>query len=334
MNFSKLNNLVGWIVFLIATAVYFLTLEPTASWWDCGEYIATAYKLQVGHPPGAPLFQMIGRFFTLFAFGDETRVALMINVMSALSSSLTILFLFWTITMLARKILMAGEAAQNKGNQFAVLGAGLVGALAYTFSDSFWFSAVEGEVYAMSSFFTAVTFWAILKWERVADEPHNYRWLLFIAYLIGLSIGVHMLNLLAIPAIVYVFYFKKYKPNLKGFVIAGLVSLFILAFVMSVIIPLIVQLAGNFELFFVNSIGLPFTSGTIIYFLLLVGLIAYGLYYSRKKGKVVLNTAILAFMFILIGYSSFFMLVIRANANTPIRNLAFDTRAILQCTRS
>ncbi|MDN5349161.1 MAG: hypothetical protein PWQ54_557 [Bacteroidales bacterium] len=318
MNFSKLNNLVGWIVFLIATAVYFLTLEPTASWWDCGEYIATAYKLQVGHPPGAPLFQMIGRFFTLFAFGDETRVALMINVMSALSSSLTILFLFWTITMLARKILMAGEAAQNKGNQFAVLGAGLVGALAYTFSDSFWFSAVEGEVYAMSSFFTAVTFWAILKWERVADEPHNYRWLLFIAYLIGLSIGVHMLNLLAIPAIVYVFYFKKYKPNLKGFVIAGLVSLFILAFVMSVIIPLIVQLAGNFELFFVNSIGLPFTSGTIIYFLLLVGLIAYGLYYSRKKGKVVLNTAILAFMFILIGYSSFFMLVIRANANTPI----------------
>ncbi|HPE42592.1 MAG TPA: DUF2723 domain-containing protein [Bacteroidales bacterium] len=318
MNFSKLNNLVGWIVFLIATVVYFLTLEPTASWWDCGEYIATAYKLQVGHPPGAPLFQMIGRFFTLFAFGDVTRVALMINVMSALSSSFTILFLFWTITMLARKILMFGEAAQNKGNQFAVLGAGVVGALAYTFSDSFWFSAVEGEVYAMSAFFTAVTFWAILKWERVADEPHNYRWLLFIAYLVGLSIGVHMLNLLAIPAIVYVFYFKKYQPSTKGFLVAGLISLFILGFIMSVIIPLIVQLAGNFELFFVNTIGLPFTSGTIIYFILLIGSIAYGLHYSRKKGKVVLNTAILAFMFILIGYSSFFMLVIRANANTPI----------------
>ncbi len=318
MNFSKLNNLVGWIVFFIATVVYFLTLEPTASWWDCGEYIATAYKLQVGHPPGAPLFQMIGRFFTLFAFGDETRVALMMNVMSALSSSFTILFLFWTITMLARKMMMQGDAAQNKGNQFAVLGAGAVGALAYTFSDSFWFSAVEGEVYAMSSFFTAVTFWAILKWERVADEPHNYRWLLFIAYLVGLSIGVHMLNLLAIPAIVYVFYFKKYQPTVKGFVVAGLISLFILGFIMSVIIPLIVQLAGNFELFFVNSIGLPFTSGTIIYFILLVALIAYGLHYSRKKGKVVLNTAILAFMFILIGYSSFFMLVIRANANTPI----------------
>jgi len=226
MNFSKLNNMVGWIVFFIATAAYFLTLEPTASWWDCGEYIATAYKLQVGHPPGAPLFQMIGRFFTLFALGDETRVALMMNVMSALSSSFTILFLFWSITMLARKILMTDATGQNKGNQFAVLGAGAVGALAYTFSDSFWFSAVEGEVYAMSSFFTAVTFWAILKWERVADEPHNYRWLLFIAYLVGLSIGVHMLNLLAIPAIVYVFYYKKYQPTVKGFVVAGLISLF------------------------------------------------------------------------------------------------------------
>ncbi|MBZ0244249.1 MAG: DUF2723 domain-containing protein, partial [Bacteroidales bacterium] len=317
MNFNKLNNLVGWLVFLIATVVYFLTLEPTASWWDCGEYIATAYKLQVGHPPGAPLFQMLGRFFSLFALGDVTRVALMINVMSALSSSFTILFLFWTISMLARKIMMKEDEATPKANQYAVLGAAAVGALAYTFSDSFWFSAVEGEVYAMSSFFTAVTFWAILKWERVADEPHNYRWLLFIAYLIGLSIGVHMLNLLAIPAIVYVFYYKKYRVNTKGFIIAGLASLFILGFIMSVIIPLIVQLAGNFELFFVNGVGLPFTSGTLIYFLLLIAGIVFGLYYSDKKGKVVLNTAILSLMFILIGYSSFFMLVIRANANTP-----------------
>lgn len=318
MNFNKLNNLVGWLVFLIATVVYFLTLETTASWWDCGEYIATAYKLQVGHPPGAPLFQMIGRFFSLFALGDETRVALMINAMSALSSSFTILFLFWTISMLARKIMMKAGEDTPQANQYAVLGAAAVGALAYTFSDSFWFSAVEGEVYAMSSFFTAVTFWAILKWERVADEPHNYRWLLFIAYLIGLSIGVHMLNLLAIPAIVYVFYYKKYRVNTKGFIIAGIVSLFILGFIMSVIIPLIVQLAGNFELFFVNGVGLPFSSGTLIYFLLLIGGIVFGLYYSGKKGKVVLNTAILSFMFILIGYSSFFMLVIRANANTPI----------------
>ncbi|MFZ4463906.1 MAG: DUF2723 domain-containing protein, partial [Bacteroidales bacterium] len=187
MSFKKLNDLVGWAVFAIATLTYFATLEPTASWWDCGEYIATAYKLQVGHPPGAPLFQMLGRFFSLFAFGDTSRVALMINAMSALSSSFTILFLFWTITMLARKFMLDGGKEENKANQYAVLAAGAIGALAYTFSDSFWFSAVEGEVYAMSSFFTAVVFWAILKWERVADEPHNYRWLLFIAYLIGLS---------------------------------------------------------------------------------------------------------------------------------------------------
>lgn len=318
MNFKKWNDFTGWAVFLVATIVYMLTLEPTASWWDCGEYISTAYKLQVGHPPGAPLFQMIGRFFSLFAFGDTSRVALMINVMSGLSSSFTILFLYWTITMLARKFMLVGENANSKGHQLAVLGAGAVGALAYAFSDSFWFSAVEGEVYAMSSFFTAVTFWAILKWERVADEPHNYRWLLFIAYLIGLSIGVHMLNLLAIPAIVYVFYYKKFKPTVKGFVLAGLISLFILGFVMSFIIPWIVKLAGNFELFFVNTIGMPFNTGTVIYFLLLIGAIVFGIFYTRRKGKVILNTAILSLMFILIGYSSFFLLIIRANANTPI----------------
>ncbi|MBS4062889.1 MAG: DUF2723 domain-containing protein, partial [Bacteroidetes bacterium] len=264
MNFKKLNDLTGWVVFIIATTVYFLTLEPTASWWDCGEYISTAYKLQVGHPPGAPLFQMIGRFFSLFAFGDVSKVALMMNVMSALSSSLTILFLFWSITMLARKFMMQGDDANIKGNQFAVLGAGVVGALAYTFSDSFWFSAVEGEVYAMSSFFTAVVFWAILRWERVADEPHNFRWLLFIAYLIGLSIGVHMLNLLAIPAIVYVFYFKKYNPTLKGFILSGIISVAILGFIMSLIIPQVANLASKFELFFVNTLGMPFNTGTLV----------------------------------------------------------------------
>ncbi|GAB1417739.1 DUF2723 domain-containing protein [Bacteroidales bacterium] len=318
MNFKRLNDLIGWLVFAIATLVYFLTLEPTASWWDCGEYISTAYKLQVGHPPGAPLFQMIGRFFSLFAFGDTSKVALMINVMSALSSSLTILFLFWTITLLARKFMMQGEDANNKAHQYAVLGAGVVGALAYTFTESFWFSAVEGEVYAMSSFFTAVVFWAILRWEQVADEPHNYRWLLLIAYLIGLSIGVHLLNLLAVPAIVYVFYFKKYKPHWKGFVIAGLSSILILGFIMSFLIPQIVNLASKFELFFVNDLGLPFNFGTVVYFLLIFAAIVFGLYYTRAKGKVILNTLVLALMFIIIGYSSFFLIVIRANANTPI----------------
>ena len=315
--FTKLNNIVGWIVFAIATMVYLLTLEPTASWWDCGEYIATAYKLQVGHPPGAPFFQLLGRFFSLFAFGDTSKVALMINAMSALSSSFTILFLFWTITMLARKV-VAPDFKFTDGKIYAILGSGMVGALAYTFSDSFWFSAVEGEVYAMSSFFSAIVFWAILKWELVADEKHSYRWIILIAYLVGLSIGVHLLNLLAIPAVSFVYYFKKYKPTSKGIILTAIISFLVLSVIMYIIIPGIVQLSSRFELFFVNSIGLPFNTGTIIYFLLLIGLIVWGLRYTRKKAKVVVNTAILAFVFILIGYSSFFMLIIRSNANTPI----------------
>ena len=208
MTFKRLNNITGWFSGLIATIVYFLTLEPTVSWWDCGEYISTAYKLQVGHPPGAPLFQLIGRFFSLFAGGDVTKVAMMVNVMSAICSGLTIVFLFWTITMLARKVWMKEGENAPWVNKIGVLIAGFVGAVAYTFTESFWFNAVEGEVYAMSSFFTAVTFWAILKWEQMADEPNSNRWLIFIAFLIGLSIGVHLLNLLCIPAIVYVVYFK------------------------------------------------------------------------------------------------------------------------------
>lgn len=214
MDFKKLNCISGWVVFALATIVYLLTLEPTASWWDCGEYIATAHKLQVGHPPGAPLFQMIGRFFSLFAFGDVTKVALMVNIMSALCSSFTILFLFWSITLLAKKIWNV-DGDCNKGNRIAVIGAGVVGAMAYTFTESFWFSAVEGEVYAMSSMFTAITFWAILKWEENSSDSNSYRWILFIAYLIGLSIGVHLLNLLCIPAIVYVVYFKNIRQRLR-----------------------------------------------------------------------------------------------------------------------
>lgn len=316
--YQKINNISGWIIFAIASTVYIITSEPTASFWDCGEYIATAYKFQVGHPPGAPFFQILGRIFTLFAFGDTSLVARMINTMSALSSGFTVLFLFWSITMLARKIInSSGEMADAK--MYAVLGSGVVGALAYTFSDSFWFSATEGEVYAMSSFFSALVFWAILKWEIVADEKHSYRWLIFIAYMIGLSIGVHLLSLLAIPAITFVYYFRKFKdPKPKNILLVAIISLVILVIVQNGIIPLIVNLSGMFELLFVNKIGLPFNSGTIIYFILLIGVILWGLHYTYHKQKVILNTLILAFIFILIGYSSFFLLVIRSNANTPI----------------
>ena len=319
MTFKKLNNITGWLAGLIATIVYLLTTEPTSSWWDCGEYISTAYKLQVGHPPGAPLFQMLGRFFSLFAAGDVSKVALMINIMSVICSGLTIVFLFWTITMLTRKLWMKEDEDAPLVNKVGVLLSGLIGALAYTFTESFWFSAVEGEVYAMSSFFTAVTFWAILKWERVADTTYSFRWLIFIAFLIGLSIGVHLLNLLCIPAIVYVVYFKKYKKKSTwGFILAGILSIIVLGFIEMLLIPQILNIAGKMELFFVNSLGAPFHLGTIVYFLILTALIVWGLIATTRRKKVVLNTCILAFMFILIGYSSFFMLTIRANTNTPI----------------
>ena len=316
LNYKKLNNILGWTIFAIATLVYVLTLEPTTSWWDCGEYISTAYKLEVGHPPGAPFFQLLGRFFSLFAFGNTANVAYMINLMSALSSSFTILFLFWSITMLAKK-LTSGEMTNSK--TYAVFASGAIGALAFTFTDSFWFSAVEGEVYAMSSLFTAIVFWAILKWEEVADTPYANRWLILIAYLMGLSIGVHLLNLLAIPAITYVVYFKKYKKtDFKGFVLVGLLSLLILSFVMYLIIPMTAKLAGSFELFFVNSLGLPFNSGSFVFFLLLVGLIIWAWRFTYKRRYKIAHIAIIGITFIIIGYSSFFMIVIRANANPPI----------------
>ncbi|MBE0650089.1 MAG: DUF2723 domain-containing protein [Bacteroidales bacterium] len=318
-NFKKINNYMGWVVFAISALVYFLTIQPTASWWDPGEYLSISYKLQVGHPPGAPLFQLLGRFFSLFAFGNRAHVAVMINSISALASAFAVMFLFWTITILARKIYgKKMEDEFSKGQLWAIIGAGLVGSLAFTFSDSFWFSAVEAEVYASSIFITALTFWAILRWEEVADHESGFRWLLLIAYLTGLAIGIHLLNLLTIPAIVYVYYFKKYKFSWKGFIGAGFAGVFILAIVMYGVIRQAVNLAGLTELFFVNSLGLPFNSGTIFYFIVLIGLIFFGLRYTRKKGKVVLNAVILGLTFILIGYSSFLMLVIRSNADTPI----------------
>lgn len=318
-NYQRLNNIIGWLVFLVAAFTYLSTMEATASFWDCGEYIACAYKLEVGHPPGAPLFLLIGRFFSLFAFGDVTKVGMMINAMSALCSAFTILFLFWSITALARKVVNKGEEFTS-GNMYAVFGAGIVGALAYTFSDSFWFSAVEGEVYAMSSFFTAIVFWCILKWEReVDDNPHADRWIILIAYLVGLSIGVHLLNLVAIPAIVFIYYFKKNeKITRNSLILTGAISIVILGGIQAGVIPMVVKLAAKMELLFVNGMGLPFNSGIIFYFLLLIGGIVWGLRYTAKKVKPILNTIILCFTVILIGYSTFIVLVIRSQANPPM----------------
>jgi hypothetical protein len=316
-NFRLINILAGWITFLIAAIVYLSSIEPTASFWDCGEFISSAFKLEVGHPPGAPLFMIMGRIFTLLAHPDVSQVARMVNSMSAIASALTILFLFWSITHLAKKIITKQDSLTT-GNIIAIIGSGLVGALAYTFSDTFWFSAVEGEVYASSSLFTALVFWAILKWENSADEPYANRWLVLIAYLMGLSIGVHLLNLLAIPAIVLVYYFRKYTPSTIGIFKALALSALILGSVMYVVIPGAVKLASLFELAFVNGFGLPYSSGILFYAILLVGLIFYGLYISHKKRKVILNTAILFVTVILIGYSSYAMLVIRSGADTPM----------------
>jgi hypothetical protein len=315
--FKNLNNIIGWSVFLIASFVYLYTIEQTVSFWDCGEYIATAYKLQVGHPPGAPLFQLFGRIFTLFAAQGTSEVAVAINILSALCSSFSILFLFWTITAFGRKMFFKDNNYEI-GKIYAVLGSGLVGALAYTFSDSFWFSAVEGEVYAMSSFFTAITFWCIMKWEQEANQPKSSRWLVLIAYLIGLSVGVHLLSLLTIPAMGMIYYYKKYDYTKSGAIKAFIISMIILGVVQAVIIPGAVSLISKFELFFVNTIGLPFNSGTIIYFLTIIGAIAYGLSYTKKHNKAVWNTAILGVMMLLIGYSSYAILVVRSNANPPI----------------
>lgn len=317
MNYQRTNNLVGWITFLIATFVYISTIEPTGSFWDCGEFIATAHKLEVGHPPGAPLFLMLARIFILFG-GDNVRMfPIAVNILSALMSSFTILFLFWTITALAKKIVI-GKAEASADKIIAVMGAGLVGALAYTFTDSFWFSAVEGEVYASSSFFTAIVFWAIFKWENHSEEPHNLRWLILIAYLMGLSIGVHLLNLLTIPALAFVVYFKKYKVSTKGIIYTSLVGVLVLGFIQYGIIQGVITLAGTFDRLFVNGFGMPFGSGIIFYGLLIIGGVIWGLIYTKKKNHPIWNTAILCFTFIMIGYSSFAQIIIRSAANPPL----------------
>ncbi|MXV13825.1 protein O-mannosyl-transferase family [Hufsiella ginkgonis] len=321
MNYNKINNIGGWICFLIATVTYILTLEPSASFWDCGEFISAAYKLQVVHQPGAPLFLMIQKMFSLLAMGDIHAVAYWMNVGSALSSAATILFLFWSITALAKKIMLPRGATATNSQLIIILGSGLVGALAYTFSDSFWFSAVESEVYAMSSLCTAIVFWAILKWDTHADEPKADRWLIFIAYIMGLSIGVHLLNLLAIPAIAVVYYFRRSKqPTSKGTIWALFLGVVILAVVQYGVIQYLIKFAAYFDLFFVNSLGMGFGTGTILFIALVIGGITYLLFYSIRNAKPVLNMAVICMIFILVGYSSYAMIVIRAKANTSLNN--------------
>ena len=317
MNYQRINNITGWFVFLIAAFTFISTIEPTGSFWDCGEFIATANKLEVGHPPGAPLFLMLARVFILFGGDNTAMYPIMVNILSALMAAFTILFLFWTITAMARKIILA-KAEASMDRILAVMGAGVVGALAYTFSDSFWFSAVEGEVYASSSFFTAIVVWAIFKWEKVADEKHNLRWIILIAYLMGLSIGVHLLNLLTIPAIAFVYYFRKYDVTTKGVIYTALLGTAILGIVQYGIILQMLTWAGSFDLFFVNTLGMPFGTGIIFYLLLIIGGIIWGLHYTKKKNLPVWNTALLCTTFILIGYSSFAQIVVRSNANPPL----------------
>ncbi len=317
-NYQKINNISGWMIFAIATIVYWLTVEPTASYWDCGEFIAVSYKLEVPHPPGAPLFLLIGRMFSFLAGDNVEKVAYWINISSVIASGFTILFLFWSITLLGRKIFKIEKGAETIGQTIMLMGGAAIGALAYTFSDSFWFSAEEAEVYAMSSFFTAFVFWAILKWEVIEDESLANKWIILICYMMGLSIGVHLLNLVTIPALGLIYYFKKYEPTTKGVIITLTISGAILILINNIIIPGLPSMAGSLEIFFVNSMNMPFGSGMIFFGVLIIGSLVYGIIYSFQKEKVLLNTALLSLAFILIGYASYTIIVIRSNYNPPI----------------
>ncbi|MDY7396037.1 DUF2723 domain-containing protein [Aureibaculum sp. 2210JD6-5] len=317
-NYKKWNNILGWATFAIALLTYTLTLEPTVSYWDVGEYIATSVKLEVGHPPGAPLFQMLGAFFAMFTT-DPENIAMLTNFMSALSSAFTILFLFWSITILAKKIIKKNGEKINQSNAIAILGSGLVGALAYTFSDSFWFSAVEAEVYAMSSFLMALLFWLGLRWETEMDKPRGHKWLLLIAFVVGLSFGVHILSLLVIPSIVFIYFYKRYRDiTSMKFIIANIIAILVLAFVFKFLFPYTLAFFSASELFFVNSMGMPFNSGSIIAGIVLIAIFYFSIRHTRKKNLIHTNLIILCLLFIMIGFSSWIMLPIRANANTTI----------------
>jgi len=318
MSYRKVNNIVGWITGAIATFVYLKTMEPTVSFWDCGEFISCGYKVEVGHSPGAPFFMLIQRMFGLLAGSNVAKVAMMINAWSAIASGLTILFLFWTITHFAKKLLAPDTEHPDSLVTALIMGAGLVGGLAYTFSDTFWFSAVEGEVYATSSLFTALVFWAILKWEHAADNKHADRWLVFIAYLTGLSIGTHLLNLLTIPALALLYYYKRYKTTNMGAVVAFITGCAILALIQFGVIQGIPYLAFKFDYLFVNSFGLPFDSGAIFFLLLLAALMIAATVYARRKGKYMMHLGMLCLLFVNIGFLTYLVPVIRSRADVPI----------------
>ncbi|WP_190277343.1 glycosyltransferase family 117 protein [Taibaiella lutea] len=322
-NYNKINNLCGWFIATVAFTVYFATMERTASFWDCGEFLAAAYKLEVGHSPGAPMFMMLQRLSSLFsgtaAFTGlpNKNAAFAINTFSVLASAITILFLFWTTTLLSRKLL-AGKNVPDNRQTLLIMSAGIIGALAYTFSDTFWFSAVEAEVYATSSCFTALVFWAALKWEQVADEAYSNRWLLLISLLIGASVGIHLLNLLTIPAITMVYYFRKYDASKRGIIIAFVTGCLLLGIVQFGVIQFIPIIASNMELYFVNSFHLPFQSGALTFIILFASSIFFALRHFKRKQWPALYTATLCLVFIVIGGSSYIVTVIRSNADTPV----------------
>ena len=317
--FTLWNRITAAVVSLIAAVTYLATIEPTASFWDCGEFIASSYKLEVGHPPGNPVFQLFARLFTMF--GDNMHAAVAVNAFSAICSALTIFFLYLTIVFLAKRVVKPSEdGTYSLGKAIAIFGSGAVGALAYTFSDTFWFSAVEGEVYAMSSLITALVFWAMIKWYEQADQPYANRWIVLISFLMGLSIGIHLLNLLAIPALVFLYYYKQRENGhytLKEYLKIFLVSVVILAVILFGIIPYLPKAAAYFDLFFVNTLGLPFNSGAAFFMAALLGLCFFGLFRTMKQQKVFANTVLLCFTMIVIGFSLFTIVIIRSSAKTP-----------------
>ena len=328
INFKKWNTILGWIVFAFALITYSLTVEPTISFWDCSEYIATSAKLEIGHPPGAPLFQMLGAFFAMFATSAD-KIALMVNMMSVFSSAFTILFMFWSLTLLMKRIFIKNNTDNNTLKM--VLGSSFIASLAFTFTDSFWFNAVEAEVYAMASLLIAVLLWLGLRWEQDMDKPKGNKWLLIISLVVGLSFGVHFMALLTIPSIGFLYYFKKYKNiTPKSFILANIVIIAVLLFIFKLLLPYTLAFFGKTEIFMVNSLSLPFNSGTIFAFVVIIALFYFGLNYTRKKGHVFYNTIILSILFVLIGFSTWFMLPIRANANPPINeNKPSDAAEVL-----